>query len=41
MGGAAISWRSKKQGCVAISTAKAECMALASTAQEAIWLRQL
>ncbi|KXJ11144.1 Copia protein [Exaiptasia diaphana] len=41
MGGAAVSWRSKKQGCVALSTAEAEYMALASTAQEAVWLRQL
>jgi len=41
MGGAAISWRSKKQTCVALSTAEAEYMALASTAQEAIWIRQL
>ena len=30
MGGAAISWRSKKQTCVALSTAEAEYMALAS-----------
>jgi len=41
MGGAAISWRSKKQGCVALSTTEAEYMALTSTVQEAIWLRQL
>jgi hypothetical protein len=41
MGGAAISWRSKRQGCVALSTAEAEYMALASAAQEAVWLRQL
>ena len=39
--GAAVSWRSKKQTCVALSTAEAEYMALASAAQEAIWLRQL
>jgi transposase InsO family protein len=39
--GTAISWRSKKQTCVALSTAEAEYMALASAAQEAIWLRQL
>ena len=37
---AAISWRSKKQSCVALSTAEAEHMALAAT-QEAVWLRQL
>ena len=41
MGGAAISWRSKRQACVALSTAEAEYMALASAAQEALWLRQL
>ncbi len=39
--GAAVSWRSKKQTCVALSTAEAEYMALASAAQEAIWIRQL
>ena len=39
--GAAVSWRSKKQTCVALSTAEAEYMALASAAQEAMWLRQL
>ena len=36
--GAAISWRSKKQPCVALSTAEAEYIALASAAQEAIWM---
>ena len=39
--GAAISWRSKKQSCVALCTAEAEYIALASAAQEAIWMRQL
>ena len=39
--GEAISWRSKKQPCVALSTAEAEYIALASAAQEAIWMRQL
>lgn len=38
---AAISWRSKKQTCVALSTAETEYIALASAAQEAIWLRRL
>ena len=38
---AAISWRSKKQSCVALTTAEAEYMALASATQEAIWLQQL
>ena len=39
--GAAISWRSKKQSCIALSTVEAEYVALASAAQEAIWMRQL
>ena len=34
IGGTAVSWRSKKQSCVALSTAEAEYMALASAAQE-------
>jgi hypothetical protein len=41
LSGGAVSWRSKKQTNVALSTAEAEYMALASAAQEAIWLRQL
>lgn len=41
MSGTAVSWRSKKQSCVALSTAEAEYMALASAAQEAVWLKQL
>ena len=36
-----MTWRSKKQSCVALSTAEAEYMALSSAAQEAVWLRQL
>ena len=39
--GGAVTCRSKKQSCVALSTAEAEYMALSSTAQEAVWLRQL
>ena len=39
--GGAMSWRSKKQCFVALSTAEAEYTSLASTAQEAVWLRQL
>ena len=38
---AAVSWRSKKQSCVALSTAEAEYMALSSAFQEAAWMRQL
>ena len=36
--GAAVSWRSKKQACAALSTAEAKYMymALASAAQEAV-----
>ena len=41
LSGAAISWRSKKQRCVALYTAEAEYMALASEAQEAMWLQQI
>ena len=37
----AISWRSKKQTCVALSTAEAEYIALSAAAQESLWLRQL
>ena len=41
LAGAPISWRSKKQTCVALCTAEAEYIALASAAQEAVWLREL
>ncbi len=40
-GGAPISWRSKKQSTVALSTAEAEYIALSSATQEATWLQQL
>ena len=39
--GGAVTWSSKKQSCVALSTAEAEYIALASTAQEAVWMRKL
>lgn len=39
--GAPISWRSKKQTSVALSTAEAEYIALSGATQEAVWLRQL
>jgi hypothetical protein len=39
--GSVVSWKSKKQTSVALSTAEAEYVALASAAQEALWLRQL
>ena len=38
---AAISWKSSKQKCVALSTAEAEYVALSATVQEALWLQQL
>ena len=41
MSGGAVSWCSKKQTNVALSTAEAEYVALSSAVQEAIWLRQL
>ena len=40
-GGAAISWKSRKQPTVALSTCEAEYMALASATQEAKFLMQL
>ena len=39
--GGAITWKSKKQGCVALSTAEAEYIALSSAVQESVWLRRL
>lgn len=39
--GGLISWYSKKQRTVALSTTEAEYMALSFTTQEALWLRQL
>ena len=41
LSGAAVSWRNKKQSCVALSTAEAEYMALASAAQEAVRMQRL
>ena len=40
-GGAAVSWKSSKQSCVALSTAEAEYIALSAAVQEAVWLQQL
>ena len=37
----AVSWLSKKQATVALSTAEAEFVALSAATQEAIWLRRL
>ena len=41
LSGGAISWKSQKQRCVALSTAEAEYVAMSTATQEAIWLRQL
>ena len=41
LGGAAISWNSKKVKCVALSTAETEYIALAQAGQESIWLQKL
>jgi hypothetical protein len=39
LGGGAISWCSKKQDCIALSTMEAEYVACCLAAQEAVWLR--
>ena len=41
MNGGAISWKSRKQTCVILSTAEAEYVALASAAKDTVWMRQL
>ena len=41
VGKSTVSWKCRKQGCVALSTAESEYMALSLAAQEAIWMRQL
>ena len=41
LGGAPISWQSRHQPSVALSTMEAEFMAACAAAQEAVWLRQL
>ena len=41
LAGAAISWRSSKQTCVAISTTEVEYIALSATVQETLWIQQL
>ncbi|KAK6118000.1 hypothetical protein DH2020_048255 [Rehmannia glutinosa] len=40
LGGAVITWCSKKQPCIALSTMEAEYIACTSAVQEAIWLRR-
>lgn len=41
MQGGAVTWNSKKQPTVALSTTEAEYMAMSTASQEAIWLRNL
>jgi hypothetical protein len=41
LGGAPVSWRSKLQGSVALSTAEAEFMAGSATSCEVLWLRRI
>ena len=41
MGNGAVSWSSRKQSLVALSTSEAEYVALSLATQEAIWLRRL
>ena len=41
MSGAPVSWKSRKQACVALSTAEAEYVALSTATQEATWMRKL
>lgn len=41
LNGGAVSWLSKKQPVVVLSTSEAEYIALSSAAQEAIWLHRL
>jgi len=40
MNGAAVTWSSKKQPTVALSTTEAEYMAMTQAAKEAIWIRR-
>ena len=40
LSGAAISWCSKKQSCIALSTMESEYIACSATAQEAVWLKR-
>jgi len=39
--GGPVSWRSRKQDTVALSTAEAEYVALSSAIQEGVWIRRL
>ena len=37
IGDGAVSWKSKRQTCVALSSTEAECMALCQASKEAVW----
>lgn len=41
LAGGAVSWQSKRQATIALSSTEAEYLALSSAVQEAVWLRQL
>ena len=41
LGSAMVSWFSKKQTCVALSTTDAEYIATCATSKEVVWLRKL
>ena len=41
MGSGVISWFSRKQSCVVLSTVEAECVAACSASCEAVWLRKI
>lgn len=41
IGGATVSWASRKQGCVTLSTMEAEYVSLSEAAHEVVWLRNL
>lgn len=41
LGGCSVSWGSKKQACVALSTCEAEYMSSTMASQEALWLKWL
>ena len=38
IGDGAVSWKSKKQSCVALSSTEAEYMALCQASKEAVWM---
>lgn len=40
-GGVALSWPSKTQACVTLSSAEAECVALADCAKDVLYLEML